>query len=140
MVATGALAATMALFLFVLPQAAIDVWPWTITPLTSRVLGSIFALGVAQLGVLTDAPWSAAGLMLQVQVGMLGLILVAAARAHADFHASNPLTRLLLGGFAASSASAAGLLFTMERRRMADTSASPTGVGAEGLEPSTLSL
>ena len=117
--ATGALAVTMALFLFVFPQAAIDAWPWTITPLTSRVLGSIFALGVAQLGVLTDARWSAARVMLQVQVGMLALILIAAARAHADFDASNPLTWLLLGGFAFTMASAAVLMFTMEGRRPA---------------------
>lgn len=120
MAATGALALTMALFLFLLPQQAIDVWPWTTTPLTSRVLGAIFALGVAQLGVLTDARWSAARLMLQVQVGMLALILIAAARANADFDGSNPLTWLLLAGFAASLASAAGLLVIMERRHSAD--------------------
>lgn len=118
--ATGALAVTMALFLFLFPQQAIDAWPWTITPLTSRVLGSIFALGIAQLGVLTDARWSAARLMLQVQVGMLALILIAAARAHADFDGSNPLTWLLLGGFAASMASAAVLTFTMGRNRGVD--------------------
>lgn len=64
--ATGALAVGAGLFLFLLPGQAIDVWPWTITPLTSRVLGAIFMLGIAGLGVVTDARWSAVRLMLQV--------------------------------------------------------------------------
>ncbi|HUR23714.1 MAG TPA: hypothetical protein VMZ73_07575, partial [Acidimicrobiales bacterium] len=97
--ATGALAVLAGLFLFLLPARAIDVWPWTLTPLTSRVLGAIFMLGVAGLGVITDARWSAARLMLQVQVFMLALILIAAVRAHADFDASNAMTWLLMAGF-----------------------------------------
>ncbi len=115
MAATGALAVGAGLFLFLLPQRSIANWPWTITPLTSRVLGAIFMLGLAGLGVLADARWTAARLMLHVQVFMLTLILVAAARAHADFDGSNPMTWLLLGGFLAALVSAAALTFTMER-------------------------
>ncbi len=116
MAGTGALAVAVGLFLFLAPDRAIDLWPWMLTPLTSRVLASIFMLGLAQLGVLTDPRWSAARLMLQVQVFMLSLILIAAARAHADFDASNPLTWLLLAGFAGTMASAAVLTASMERR------------------------
>jgi len=115
--ATGAVAVVAGLFLFLQPARAIDAWPWMITPLTSRVLGAIFMLGVAGLGVITDARWSASRIMLQVQVFMLTLILIAAARAHADFDTSNPMTWLLLGGFAAAVASAAGLTVVMDRRR-----------------------
>jgi hypothetical protein len=113
--ATGALAVSAGLFLFLLPSQAIDVWPWTITPLTSRVLGAIFMLGIAGLGVITDARWSAARLMLQVQMLMLSLILIAAARAYADFDASNVMTWLLLAGFAGAVGSAAVLTITMNR-------------------------
>jgi hypothetical protein len=113
--ATGALAVIAGLFLFLLPDQAIDVWPWALTPLTSRVLGAIFMLGIAQLGVLSDPRWSAARLMLQVQVFMLTLILVAAARAHADFDGSNPMTWLLLSGFAIALVSAAALSVGMGR-------------------------
>ena len=116
MAATGALAVAAGLYLFLLPDRAIDAWPWTITPLTSRVLGAIFMLGIAGLGVLTDARWTAARLMLQVQVLMLALIVVAGARARADFDASNALTWLLLGGFLASMASAAVLSVVMDAR------------------------
>lgn len=117
--ATGALAVTAGLFLFLLPSQAIDVWPWTITPLTSRVLGAIFMLGVAGLGVITDPRWSAARLMLQVQMLMLSLILAAAARAHADLDSSNVMTWLLLAGFAGAVASAAVLTVSMNRVRPA---------------------
>lgn len=125
MAGTGALAATAGLFLFVLPNQAIDIWPWKLTPLTSRVLGSIFMLGVAQLGVLRDPRWSGARLMLRVQVFMLALILLAAARAHADFDGSNPLTWLLLIGFAGTLVSAAVLSVTLDRRPRLDRSPGP---------------
>ncbi|MCA1657530.1 MAG: hypothetical protein LC713_07475, partial [Actinobacteria bacterium] len=113
--ATGAVAVTAGLFLFLFPQRAIDVWPWHLSPLTSRVLGAIFMLGIAGLGVLRDARWTAARLMLQVQVFMLALILLAAARAHAEFDASNPMTWLLLGGFLGAMLCAAALSVVMER-------------------------
>ncbi|MDQ6838694.1 MAG: hypothetical protein M3137_10265 [Actinomycetota bacterium] len=119
--ATGAVAVAAGLFLFLLPNRAIDLWPWTLTPLTSRVLGAIFMLGIASLGVITDSRWTSARLMLQVEVFMLTLILVAAARAHAELDSSNPMTWLLLVGFLGALVSAAVLSVTMsppgDRRR-----------------------
>lgn len=115
MVVTGGLAVAAGLFLFLLPEQAIEVWPWTLTALTSRVLGAVFMLGLAGLGVVTDARWGAARLMLQVQVFMLALILLAAARASGDFDASNAMTWLLLVGFVGALLSAAVLLVRMGR-------------------------
>lgn len=116
MAATAGLAMVVAVFLFLAPQGVIDAWPWMLTPLTSRVMSAVFMLGLAGLGVVTDGRWSAARLMLQVQVLMLTLILLAAVRAHADFDASSPLTWLLLGGFVAATVSAVLLSVTMDRR------------------------
>jgi len=113
---TGALAVMAGCLLFLRPEQAIDVWPWSLTPLTARVMGSTFMLGTAALGVVTDARWSAARLMLQVQVVMLALILIAAARARDDFDGSNAMTWLLLGGFLATLVAAAYLSVTMGRR------------------------
>ena len=79
-------------------------------------MGALFMLGIAELGVLADARWSSARLMLQVESFMLALILVAAARGHADFDTSRPLTFLLLGGFAVALASAVGLSMVMDGR------------------------
>jgi len=113
---TGALAVAAGVYLFVLPSQAIDVWPWMLTPLTSRVLGAVFMLGVAGLGVITDARWSASRIMLQVQVLMLALILLAVARTHDQFDGSRPLTWVLLGGFVVALASAAILSVSMDAR------------------------
>jgi len=126
--ATGAVAVVAGMVLFLLPQRAIDVWPWHLTPLTARVLGAVFMLGIAALGVISDARWSAARLMLQVQIFMLTLILVAAARAHADFDTSRPMTWLLLGGFLAALLVAIVLSVTMEAR---DGRRGPTGAKAD---------
>ena len=114
--AIGAVAVAAGLFLFLLPTRSIANWPWTLTPLTSRVMGAVFLLGIAGLGVLADPRWSATRLMLQVQVFMLALILIAAARAHAEFDSSRPMTWLLLVGLAGAMVAAAGLLVTMDRR------------------------
>ncbi len=116
---TGVLAVAAGLVLFLLPERAIDVWPWTLTPLTSRVMGALFMLGIAEVGVLADGRWSAARLMLQVQAFMLTLILVAAARARSEFDTSRPMTWLLLGGFVAALAAAAAISVAMDRRAAA---------------------
>lgn len=113
---TSAVAVAAGLFLFLAPLRAVDVWPWALTPLTSRVLGAVFMLGIAGLGVVTDARWSAARIMLQVQVFMLTLILIAGARAHDNFDGGNAMTWLLLGGFLAAVASAAVLSAVMDGR------------------------
>jgi hypothetical protein len=47
--------------------------------LTCRMIGSIFCLGGAGLGVLVDPRWTTVKLMLQVQAQMVPQILIAAA-------------------------------------------------------------
>jgi hypothetical protein len=113
--AAGALAVAAGVYLFVLPSQAIDVWPWMLTPLTHGC-SVPFMLGVAGLGVITDARWSASRIMLQVQVLMLALILLAVARTQDQFDGSRPLTWLLLGGFVVALASAAILSVSMDAR------------------------
>ena len=68
------------MFLFLLPARAAALWPWALTPLTGRVLGAIFFLGIAGLGAPADRRWSSAQILLQVAALMLALILVAGAR------------------------------------------------------------
>ena len=78
-------AVATSVFLFLVPTAAIAIWPWTLTALTARVMGAIFALGVAGLGAFTDKRWTSMRILLQVAGVMLVLILLAAVRAHGDF-------------------------------------------------------
>ena len=105
------------LFLYLFPGRAAAVWPWRLTPLTARMLGAIFALGVAGVGAWWERRWSAMRILLQVAGLMLVLILIAAARAHAEFDSSKPLTWMLLAGFTATMAALVGLYVRMESSR-----------------------
>jgi hypothetical protein len=104
------------MFLFLLPNRAVTFWPWTLTPLTSRVLGAIFCLGIAGLGVLFDRRWSSARVLLQVAALMLALIVVAGARATGEFDSANAMTWLVSGGFAVVLAATIVLYLRMETR------------------------
>jgi len=95
----GIAAVASCIFLFLFPRTASHVWPWKLSDLTARVMGAIFALGVAGVGAFTDNRWSSARILLQVEGFMLALILVAAVRAHGEFDTSRPLTWVFGAGF-----------------------------------------
>ena len=114
--AIGMLALVTGLFLFLLPAEAMALWPWSLTPLTARVLGAISCLGVAGVGTLVDRRWSSARLPFQVAGVMLTAILVAGMRAHAEFDPGNGLTWLLAAGFVGVAAALAAVYWRMEAR------------------------
>jgi hypothetical protein len=111
----GIAATATSLFLFLLPSAAIAVWPWTLTELTARVTGAIFALGIAGTGVFADKRWTSARILLQVAGFMLGLFLIGAIRSLGDFDTSKPLTWIFAAGFTALAAGVTILYVRMER-------------------------
>jgi hypothetical protein len=94
----GLVALVQGAVMFVAPSAVIDLWPWPLTPLTCRVVAAVFCLGGAAAGVWLDARWTSVRLMLQVEVVMLLLILVAAVRARDEMVAGRALTWPLLIG------------------------------------------
>jgi hypothetical protein len=114
--AIGVLAAVMSAFLFLFPGRAIELWPWTLTPLTARVMGAIFALGLAAIGAFTERRWSAYRLLVQVEMIMLALILVSGIRGAADWDTSNVLTWLFAGGFVGVLVASVVLYVRMEAR------------------------
>ena len=113
----GLLALVTGLVMFLAPARAIDIWPWLLTPLTCRVLGAVYCLGCALLVVLPDPRWTTFRLMLQVEMVMVTLILIAAARAHSEFFSDRPITWLMLVGFVAVLLGSIWLWYTMEVRR-----------------------
>ena len=115
-VLVGLTSIAMCVFVYVFPSRAVAVWPWHLTPLTARMLGAIFALGGAGIGAWWERRWSAMRILLQVAGFMLVLILIAAARAHAEFDPSNALTWLFLVGFAVTTAALVVLYVRMESR------------------------
>jgi len=112
----GLLALLQGIVMFLAPTRVIAVWPWFLTPLTCRVMGTIFCLGSAGIGVLVDPRWTTARLMVQVEALMVTLMLVAAVRARTEFDTTRALTWLMLGGFVAVALGSAALWYTMEIR------------------------
>jgi hypothetical protein len=114
--AVGVVSFAMGLFLFLLPGTAMTFWPWPVTPLTARVLGAIFCLGLAGIGAVVDRRWSSARLPFQVAAVMLTLMLVAGGRAHAQFDPAKVFTWLLAVGFVAVTAAIGAVYWRMQRR------------------------
>jgi hypothetical protein len=112
----GVLAVVTGLFLFLVPSAAIAIWPWKLTPLTARVMGALFTLGLAAVGAFTERRWSAVRLFVQVEMAMLALILIGGVRAAGDLDPGNPLTWLFAVGFGGVLVGSAVLYVGMERR------------------------
>lgn len=113
----GVLALATGLFLFVFPSAAISIWPWALTPLTARVVGAVFCLGMAGIGALADRRWSSARVLVQVGIAMLVLIVVSGIRAHADLLTGRPLTWTFVIGMPLLLVVMAIWYVSMERRR-----------------------
>lgn len=118
MAAFGALILLTGVLLFLVPQAAIGVWPWKLSPLTAQVGGGWFALpGVLWLGIAADRRWSAARIALESQAISIVLILLGVARAWGDYDPSYALTWVFVGGMAVLLAIAAGVYLRLEVRR-----------------------
>lgn len=97
----GGVQLVVAVGMFLRPDLAAQLWPWTLTPLTARSLSAFVAfVAVAAAAFLFEPRWS--GLRLHVESAVLGLVLVAlgAGRAAADLQPGLPTAVLaaLLGG------------------------------------------
>jgi hypothetical protein len=94
----GLLAGATSVVAFVDPARAITLWPWTLTPLTARVMAAILALGIAGVGAFTERRWSSLRVMLQVEATMLLLIAGAVVREWRELHTDRVLTWLFGAG------------------------------------------
>ena len=89
----GGLTVLASIVLFLQPDFMISTWPWQLTPLTTRVMGALFALtGVGELAIALDARWSAVRIPLQSQMIGIALIALAIVFSWSNFHQANPLT------------------------------------------------
>jgi hypothetical protein len=97
----GGLLTVIALVMFVVPEVVIDVWPWSLTPLTARTVAAFVALpAVAWLAMAIDRRWSAARVMVATVALGLAMLLIAVWRAWSDFDQGNWLTYTYLAGLA----------------------------------------
>jgi LytS/YehU family sensor histidine kinase len=107
------------LIMFFAPQIMIPIWPWKLTPLTSRVIGGWFALpGWGGIMIARESRWSAIRITLQGTMLYTTLLLIGVWRAWADFDTSNPLTWAYIGMLLVSTIGIGILYFVMERQRI----------------------
>jgi hypothetical protein len=97
--AAGLLALLTGLALFIMPQLFIPLWPWDLTPLTARVIGSWFVMpGLVDIAMAVNRRWRSVRLVLESQLVGLALLLVGFLRGFGDLHLDNPLSWALVGG------------------------------------------
>jgi hypothetical protein len=124
----GAAAIIAAAVLFISPRTAIDVWPWTLTPLTARVIASfVFQVGVGATLLSLDPRWSSWRLLVQTFFVATAFLFVGAIRAFDDFDTGRVTTWLYLGGLLAADL---GLLLLY--RKYEEESRSPAGARPPG--------
>lgn len=115
--AIGVALLAAALFIFAVPQTAIDVWPWPLTPLTARVVAgwlALLAAGALTLGF--ERRWSGWRIPLQsilVWQSLLALAFALRREAFGPAGSLNWFTLFTLAGLAV----AAVFYRQMERRR-----------------------
>lgn len=114
-VAGGGMSA-IAAWMFLDPNGAIGVWPWALTPLTSRVVAAFVAIpAVGWLRIVVDGRWSAAKRMLETLAIGLALLLVAVGRAWDEFDHGSVLTYAYVGGAVGTLVAIGALYAWMER-------------------------
>jgi hypothetical protein len=85
----GLIQMVFALVLMLFPQAGIAIWPWTVTPLTNRVLaGWLIFLAVGALALGSEARWSSWPIPLQSILIWQVLVVVAGIFHRPDFENS----------------------------------------------------
>lgn len=113
----GLVVTVSAVALFVVPELMIGVWPWTVSPLTARILSGWFGLfGVVNVAVALDPRWSAARILVQSEILGFTLVLVGVFRVWDNFDPSNVLTWGVVGGMVLYLLAIIVLYVGMERR------------------------
>ncbi len=108
----------MALFMFIFPSTIISIWPWQLTPLTTRVTAGWFSLpAVVAITTSTNSRWSSWRILIESQLIALALLLISVVRAWGDFDTSNLLTWVFIIGIALLLIAATALYTYMESQR-----------------------
>lgn len=97
--ALGVILTIASLLLFFTPQLMLAAWPWTLSPLTARIMAAIFILtALTGLSLAYDGSWSGARYILQAQALPVILMIIAAYVARDDFDWANPASWFFVGG------------------------------------------
>ncbi|MDL1900371.1 hypothetical protein FBR02_06340 [Anaerolineae bacterium CFX9] len=113
----GGVLTIASLLLLITPETMIPTWPWTLTPLTARVMAAMFILpGIVSLNIAREHRWSCFPMILQAQMLALVLIIGAILRASDDFDWSQPGAWTFTGGIILTALVIAVVHFHAERQ------------------------
>jgi hypothetical protein len=88
----------LAIVFFLNPAWMINIWPWTVTPLTARSLLGFFLIPAATFILLAlDPRWSAHRIIIQGKIIGMALIMIASALSWPDFFPANPAAWTFVG-------------------------------------------
>ena len=91
----GVLFTVLGLIMFFSPTAFANIWPWTLTPLMSRVIGSwLFLPGVSALLAYFELRWTSYRSLLQDSLAWLFLLLIGSVIHRNEFDFSRPFTMI----------------------------------------------
>jgi hypothetical protein len=97
-VAAAVLSVALGVVLTLVPYLVSFVWPWALTPVTSRVLGAVLCLGVAGFAVVQDDRCSALIRIVEVAVVMAFFAVVGLVRAREQIVWNRPLAWVMVAG------------------------------------------
>jgi hypothetical protein len=116
--AAGVYGIALGLLLLALPQVAMAIWPWSLTPLTSRVLGAFNILfGAGSLVLTRESRWSAWRHPAEGSLIFSALLLIGLVRGWDDMNASNPLAWAYVAIALVSLVGIVALYVVLEARR-----------------------
>jgi hypothetical protein len=102
---------------FIVPQVAIDIWPWELSELTARVLAAFIAeAGALALTLSFDSRWSSWRILVQTAAVGAALLAIGLTRASSDLDAGNPLSWVLVAGIGGTLLGSLTLSFALDRR------------------------
>ena len=114
----GGIILALAVLMYLAPNLFIGIWPWTLTPLTARVVAGWFIMpGMMFLFMASDQRWSSWRLPLQTAILAFVLILLGVVRGWGDFKLGYPVTWIYLASLVGLVVALPALYITMERRR-----------------------
>jgi hypothetical protein len=107
----------VALALFLFPSLMIPTWPWTLSPLTARVMAAMFILpGLVGIAIGRDGRWSSARYILHAQILSIVLILLAVLITPGDVEWDRFFAQLFVAGLSFILVIVASVAWRFERR------------------------
>ncbi|MEX0926069.1 MAG: hypothetical protein WD208_05060 [Dehalococcoidia bacterium] len=131
--AVGLIGVLQSLLLFMLPNFMIDIWPWTLSELTARVVAAQFIVfSFYSVAAFLDPRWESLRLATRSQLVAPVFFLVAVVASWDNFDTSNPLTWFFVFNVVVVFViGVPAMYFFMERRRKSPGTSRPADAASE---------